>query len=95
MGDRFGIRLTFKHISRRLQLGSKRDMVLDDSVVDDGDDRLFLAADVRVGVLVGCRTMGRPARVADPASAWDRVRGERFLKRRNPPRACGRSCARR
>src|SRR5688572_8274339 len=44
-------------------------MVLDDAVVDDGDDR----AQMRVRVALGRRAVSRPARMADADRAAERL----------------------
>ena len=54
-----------------LQLIAKLLVVLDDAVVDENDAAALVG--VRMGVFAGHRSVGSPARVADPAVAMNRL----------------------
>ena len=72
-GD-LGVGVAAEVAAAPLELGPERREVLDDPVVDDGDPAGVVQ--VRVGVAVGGRAVGRPARVTHP-HAWPAGAGAR------------------
>ena len=69
----------------RLQLAPQHRVVLDHAIVHDGHARSrAAAAEVRMGVAVRRRAVGRPSRVADPALAGQGALLELLLQRANP-----------
>ena len=71
MGKHLGIGLGLELVAFRLHLGAEGGVVLDDTVVDEG--QLAGAVEVGVGVLPGNLPMGGPTGVADAGGAADRV----------------------
>ena len=72
MRDDLGVGLGLELVSLRLQLVLQLEVVLDDAVVDDDDAAGAVA--VRMRVLLGRPSVGRPARVADAVEPVDRLR---------------------
>ena len=83
MGDHLGVGLADEVEAVGLQLASQGDMVLDHPVMDDRD-RGVAAANVRMGVAVGRRPVGRPASVSDAAAAGVQLAAEVLLKHADP-----------
>ena len=71
VGDDLGVGVAVEDDALFLQLALEGGVVLDDAVVDDGD--AAIAAEVRMGVAVGGRAVGGPARVADADAAGRRL----------------------
>ena len=71
VGDDLGVGVAVEDDALLLKLPFQSGIVLDDAVVDDGDDAV--AADVRVGVAVVGGAVRGPARVADAGRAGCRV----------------------
>jgi len=73
---RVGLRRKFVTFSGKAAL--ERDVVLDDSVVDD--DNASLAVPMGVSVFLSGTTMGRPPRVSDAELAGERLLLEKILR---------------
>ena len=84
LGDDFGVGRRLAVIAALGQLLLELAKVLDDAVVHERHD--VVAADVRMGVLVGGRAVRGPARVAEA----DRAARRRRLAAWPPGRRCGR-----
>ena len=67
--DGFGVGLRLRHDAMGLKLGADLAKVFDDPVMDDGNRAGF----VRMGVVLGRRSMRGPAGVADPCLPGERV----------------------
>ena len=74
VGHDLGVRLGHEAVALRGEPGLELEVVLDDAVVDDDDPARAVL--VRVGVLLGRATVGRPARVAEAPLPGERVGGE-------------------
>ena len=79
MSDHFRVRRRLEHIAFAFQAGFQLLKVLDDTVVADRDDAF--AAEVRMSIPFGRRSMRRPTRVSDAGRAVQRRTGE---SRREP-----------
>ena len=85
VGDDLGIGLAGEDEPLRLEFAAQRSMILDHPVMNHGDaDRPAATAQMRVGIPLVGRTMRRPSRVADPASARSRLAVEQFLQEPHP-----------
>ncbi len=88
VGDDLGVGLAGEGEALGLELAPEYRVVLDDAVVHHGHrGRAASAAEVRVRIAVGGRPVGRPSRVADPATPRRRLGLEQLLERAHPPRA--------
>ena len=67
LGDDFGVGVAVEDDAFGLELALEGGVVLDDAVVDDGDQAV--AAEVRMGVAIGGRAVRGPAGVADAGAA--------------------------
>src|SRR5579862_9193979 len=67
LGNDFGVRVTLEDNSVGQELPFEGRIVLDDAVVDDRDQAI--AAEVGVGVAIGCGAVCGPACMADAAGA--------------------------
>jgi hypothetical protein len=79
VGGDLGVGLGREPVPLRLEPGTQDVVVLDDAVVHDG--YVAGAIDVRVGVVVGRRAVGGPARVPDPERALEPIGVERRHER--------------
>ena len=78
MGDDFCVCLGGEGVAFRNELLLQGKVVFDNAVVDDHDAAGAIA--VGVGIFFGGASVGRPASVANPICALQRVLAERFFK---------------
>ena len=87
IGEHLGVRLRLERVVFRLEKFFDRHVVLDHPVVHDGE--LAIAGEVRVGVGVRHAAMRGPTRVADAASALERMLGRLLDEVVHPARFLG------
>jgi hypothetical protein len=74
VGDDFGVGIGVEPVTLGYELMFEREIILDNAVMDNDD--LPGAIAVRMGVLLGGTTVGRPARVTESIVAVDWMFGE-------------------